>query len=144
MDVREMRRYVAETFDGVWTVDHLGDTFFMYAPDGDLPPERQFPFVTIVTGDRHDTVSDLERPGVYRLNIGLTKASFAGLFGGAPADGWDYTALDVVMPHPVYGGQHWVCVLNPGKATLDRVRTMLAEAHTFAARKYANHQTRRT
>ena len=138
-----MRRYVAETFEHVWTVDHEGDTFFMYAPDGDLPPERQFPFVTIVTGDRHDTASDLDRPDVYRLNIGLTKATFAGLFGAPPAQGWDYTALDTVMPHPVYGGQHWVCVLNPGEATWDGVRTMLAEAHSFAARKYANQQARR-
>ena len=137
-----MRRYVAETFDNVWTVDHEGDTFFMYAPDGDLPPERQFPFVTIVTGDRHDTVSDLDRPGVYRVNIGLTKATYAGMFDAAPDGGWDYTALDTVMPHPVYAGHHFVCVLNPGEATWDSVRALLAEAHSFAARKYANHALR--
>ena len=138
-----MRRYVAETFDGVWAVDNEGDTFFMYAPDGELPPERQFPFVTLVTADRYDSVSDLDRPGVYRLNIGLTRATFAGLFGAPPGPGWDYTALDVVLPHPVYAGQHWVCVLNPGEATWDTVRAMLAAAHSFAARKHANHRSRR-
>jgi hypothetical protein len=143
MDAGEMRRYVGETFDGVWAVDNEGDTFFMYAPDGDLPPERQFPFVTIVTGDRYDTHSRLDRPGTWRLNIGLTKATFAAMFPDTgPAGGYDYTARDTLMPHPDYGGQHFVCVVNPGEATLGRVRELLAEAHAFAARKYANHARR--
>src|SRR5438477_12778007 len=110
MDASAMRRYVCDTFDAVWAVDHLGDTFLMYAPDGELPPERQFPFVTIVTGDRYDTVSDLDRPDRYRLNIGLTKAGYAARFGGAAETEYDYTAEDTLMPHPVYAGQHWVCV----------------------------------
>jgi Family of unknown function (DUF6194) len=147
-----MRRYICETFDGVTAVDGSGDTFFMYDPDGDLPAERQLPFVTIVTGDHYDSVSKLDRPAVYRLNIGLTKATYAASFGAAPTQrsadgaldtGFDYAAADAVMPHPTYASQHWVCVLNPGAATLDTVRTLLAEAHGFAARKYANHQARR-
>ena len=151
MDASELRRYVTDTFDGVWAVDNAGDTFFMYAPDGHLPPERQIPFATLVTGDRYDRVSNLDRPGAYRINIGLTKATYTALFGPAPtkrdADhvletGFDYAAEDTVMPHPVYGSQYWVCVVHPGEATLDRVRAMLAEAHAFAARKYANQAER--
>ena len=152
MDASELKRYLCRTFDGVNAVDAAGDTFFLYDPDGDLPPERQFPFVTIVTGDRYDSVSDLDRPGVYRLNIGLTRATYTATFGPPPTQrdadgvlrtGVDHTAIDTVMPHPIYASQHWVCVLNPGEATLDTVRTLLAEAHEFAARKHANHRSRR-
>jgi hypothetical protein len=147
-----MKRYICETFEGITAVDGSGDTFFMYDPDGDLPAERQLPFVTIVTGDHYDSVSRLNRPGTYRLNIGLTKATYTAWFGAAPTQrdadgvlvtGFDYAAVDTVMPHPVYASQHWVCVVNPGEATLVTVRTLLAEAHRFAARKYANHQARR-
>lgn len=146
-----MKQYICDTFENVWALDHLGDTFFMNAPDGELPPERQFPFVTIVTGDRHDTVSSLDRPGFYRLNIGLTRATYTASFGAAPthrdADGvldtgFDYAVADTLMPHPVYASQHWVCVVNPGAATLGQVWPLLAEAHEFAVRKYANYAAR--
>jgi Family of unknown function (DUF6194) len=151
MDASEMKRYICQVFDGINAVEASGDTFFMYDPDGDLPAERQMPFVTLVTGDHYDSVSDLSRPGAYRLNIGLTKATYTGLFGAAPtrrgADGvldtgYDYAAVDTVTPHPIYASQHWVSVVNPGAATLETVRTLLAEAHGFAARKYARHQAR--
>lgn len=107
----------------------------MYDPGGDLPAERQFPFVTIVTGDHYDSVSNLNRPGTYRLNIGLTKATYVASFGAAPTQrgadgvldtGFDHAAVDTLMPHPIYAAQHWVCVVNPGEAKLETVRTLLA------------------
>src|SRR5690349_6335822 len=108
MEANEIRRYICETFDGVWALEGSGDWFLMYAPDGELPPERQFPFVTLVTGDRHDRVSDLDRRGAYRLNIGLTKATYTERFGDPPTQrdedwvletGFDYAAEDTLMPH---------------------------------------------
>ncbi|MEV4759370.1 DUF6194 family protein [Micromonospora sp. NPDC049559] len=153
MHADEMKRYICQTFDGVRVLEAAGDTFLLYDPAGDLPPERQLPFATIITGDHpYDSVSKLDRPDTYRLNIGLTKATYTERFGPVPterdpdgvfATGFDYTAADQLMPHPIYAGQHWVCVLNPGEATWETVRTLLAEAHAFAARKYANHQARR-
>ncbi|MFI6761788.1 DUF6194 family protein [Micromonospora sp. NPDC050417] len=152
MDANEMKRYVCEAFDGVRALDSSGDTFLMYDPDGDLPAERQFPFATIVTGDHYDSVSRLNRPDTYRLNIGLTKATYTGSFGAVPtrrdADGvletgLDYAVVDRLMPHPVYASQYWVCVVNPGTQTWETVQTLLTEAHGFAARKYTNQQGRR-
>jgi hypothetical protein len=151
MKADEIRRYIAGTFDGVDAIDNSGDTFFIYDPARDLPPQRQQPFATLVTGDRYDTVSQLSRAGTYRINIGLTKATYVARFGAAPTrrdehgvfqTGFDYAATDTLLPHPVYASHHWVCVVNPGEATLDTVRTLLAEAHEFAARKYANHRGR--
>jgi Family of unknown function (DUF6194) len=153
MNSSDMKGYICQTFDGVNPVEGSGDTFFLYDPNRDLPPERQMPFATIVTGDHYDSVSELSRRGAYRLNIGLTKATYSSLFGPAPTTrrgehgvletGFDYTATDTVMPHPIYASQYWVCVVNPGQATLHVVRKLLAEAHGFAARKHANHQARR-
>ncbi|BCB75852.1 DUF6194 family protein [Phytohabitans flavus] len=151
MDATEMRRYVEAEFAGVRTTEAYGDTFFLYDPDGDLPPERQMPFATIVTGDHYEKVSKLDGRDAYRLNIGLTKATYTAMFGDPPterdadgvlATGYDQTAEDTLMPHPVYGSQYWVCVVNPGAATLPAVRSLLAEAHDYAARKHANHRRR--
>ena len=47
------------------------------------------------------------------------------------------TAFDVLFPHPVYGGRHWLCVLNPDRSW-PTVQGLLTEAHAFAVRKYAN------
>jgi hypothetical protein len=151
MDASEMTRYI-EGFDGVRAVEGNGDTFFLYDPDGNLPPERQLPFATVVTGDHYDTVSQLGRSNTYRLNVGLTKATYVALFGAPPtrhdADGvletgYDYAAVDTVVPHPTYASQYWVCVVNPGDTTRQTVRTLLAEAYEFAARKHANREARR-
>jgi hypothetical protein len=142
MNADEMTRYIRETFDGVNVLEGFGDQFFIYDPRKDLPAERQMPFATIVTGDHYEKVSDLDRPDTYRLNIGLTKATYASQFGNSAPDEIDYAATDVLMPHPTYASQHWVCVVNPGPASLDRTKRLLAEAHAFAARKYTNYEAR--
>ena len=141
MDDLEIGRRLAAWFPGVTVLTANGDSFFVYDPDRDLPPERQMPFLTIVTSDAYDQDSQLDRPGVYRLNIGLTKATYTSLFSDAAAE-WDYAALDEVMPHPVYAPQYWVCVLNPSEATLEQLRPLLTEAYDFAVRKYANFRER--
>jgi hypothetical protein len=51
-----------------------------------------------------------------------------GLGSGSAAN-WDFTALDTLMPHPVYGRMHWVCVLNPRKGTFETIKPLLAEAY---------------
>ena len=95
-----------------------------------LDPEKHWPnYATIVTNDEHDQASDLSRPGVFWLNIGVGKETFRSLFGKADDGGHDFTALDRLMPHPVYGKMYWVCVLNPGPATSEAVRGLLAEAY---------------
>ncbi|HEX2133263.1 MAG TPA: DUF6194 family protein [Actinophytocola sp.] len=151
MDAEELTQHIRGTYDGIRVMENAGDTFLIYDPDGDLPDERTFPFVTIVTGNNYDSVSALDEPGTYRLNIGLTKATYTALFGAAPTErdehgvlvtGHDHAARDRVVPHPVYASQYWVSVVNPGPATRDAIPGLLAEAHGFAARKYANQRSR--
>ena len=145
MDEASIRRYVADTFEGVdvevgsreagspeiaW-----GDTFFIYDPDRNLEGAGRMPFATMVTKDYgdFDNASNLNRPGVFRLNIGVSKETYESLFAGHAAH--DFTAFDVLMPHPVYGRNHWVCVLNPSEATFHSLEPLLAEAYEIAVKR---------
>ncbi|MFC4563550.1 DUF6194 family protein [Nocardiopsis mangrovi] len=153
MDADDMKRHICEAFEGVSVAESSGDMFFSYDPDGDVVASESWtPFITIVTGDTYDSVSDLSRPGAYRLNIGLTKATYTARFGAPPqerdehgvlATGFDHAARDEVIPHPVYASQYWVCVVEPRRTTLDDVRPLLDEAYQRAVRAHAARRTRR-
>ena len=147
MDEAGITRYIATNFAGVDVVVASaengapqiawGDTFFIYDPNRDLSDSRRFPFATIVTKDygEFDNASQLDRAGVFRLNIGVSKKTYDGLFGVAGEH--DFAALDVLMPHPVYGTNHFVCVLNPSDSTFESVRPLLKEAYEIAVKRAA-------
>ncbi|HEX5504897.1 MAG TPA: DUF6194 family protein, partial [Thermomicrobiales bacterium] len=152
MDQRAIVDYITDTFAGVDVSTPTegvaaGDTFFIFDPDRDLEPKHQFPFATIVTKDYgdFDRASNLDRPGVFRLNVGVGRETFRSLFGsppspsggaGAAETGHDFTALDRLLPHPVYAPQSWVCVLNPSDETFQTVRPLLAEAYDQAVNRH--------
>ena len=127
---------VAEEGDGSPEIA-WGDSFFFYDPERRLKGANQFPFATIVTKDYgdFDKASNLDRKGVFRLNIGLSSETYDSLFEAEDAT-YDFTQLDALMPHPVYGVNHWVCVLNPSVETFETLKPLLAEAHARAARRY--------
>ncbi|HEY7156738.1 MAG TPA: DUF6194 family protein [Gemmataceae bacterium] len=144
MDEAAISRYITDTFEGVEVVVASGDSFFFYDPDHN-PDNRKFPFATLVANDNYDHASNLSRPSVFRLNIGVSKQTFRSLFASQTSpsgakdgvDGnYDFTALDQIMPHPVYGRMYWVCVLNPSEATFQAVRPLLAEAYEMSVRKH--------
>lgn len=156
MEQRAIIDSITDTFAGVDVVTGtegiaVDDTFFIYDPDRDLEPKHQFPFATIVTKDYgdFDRASNLDRPGVFRLNVGVGRETFRSLFGphssrpdtaeGVEA-GPDFTALDRLLPHPVYAPQSWVCVLNPSEETFQDLRPLLAEAYDQAVRRHAGLQ----
>ena len=139
MDETSIAQYIADTFAGVETDFNFGYTFFFYGPD------HMLPFATIATADyEYDRVSNLDRPGVFRLNIGVSKQTFQTLFGTGKVDvsAYDFTALDKIMPHPEYAAQNFVCVLSPSDLTLERVRALLAEAYELAVRRDSRRQKR--
>jgi hypothetical protein len=158
MNESEISQYIIRTFGNVDVVTDSDNSFFFYNPDN-VPPDHRFPFVTLMTNDLNDQFSNLNRPSVFRLNIGVGKQTFRSLFGdpsllpsmrdsarigGANASDYDFTALDQVMPHPVYGRMLWVCVLNPSEETFEtKVRQLLDEAYDLAVSKRKRRATSR-
>jgi hypothetical protein len=122
-------RYIRERYPDTSIATAMGATFFSCDESG-------WPnFATLVTTDEHDAspVSNLARPGVFRLNISLSRERFLQLVGGQRDP--DFAALDTLMPHPMYAPQHWACILNPSNETFDRVlKPLLDEAHERVAR----------
>ena len=153
MDEAGITRYIETTFAGVDVVVASkengapevawGDSFYIYDPDRNLPEPKRFPFATIVTQDYgdFDNASNLNRPGVFRLNVGVSKETFAKLFGAE--DEHDFTQLDRLKPHPVYGPNHFVCVLNPGDTTFETVKPLLREAYEIAVKRAQQRRGRR-
>lgn len=123
-DPTEITEWITQTYPDTVVAEAMGATFFSL-------DARHWPnFATIVTTDEHDmgTPSDLARPGVFRLNIGVGRATFDRLVA-ADANP-DYAALDQIIPHPVYAKQRWIAILNPSRRTFeDVVKPLLDEAH---------------
>ncbi|MDB6108572.1 MAG: hypothetical protein JWR69_322 [Pedosphaera sp.] len=144
IDEASITQYITDTFGDIQIATAEGCTFYFHGPD------RKFPFATLVTKDNDsDRTSNLDRPSVFRLNIGVSRATYHSLFGapqgrakaaGAADPVRDFTVLDQLMPHPVYGQMFWVCVLNPGAATFQAVQPLLAEAYHLAVARQAKRQ----
>ena len=133
MDESSITRYITDSFAKVEIANNFGYTFFFYSTDHTLP------FATLISADNeYDRVSNLDRPGVFRLNIGVSKQTFQALMGTDRIDTsrYDFTALNTIMPHPVYAHQSFVCVLNPSGATLEQAKQLLAEAYELAVTRY--------
>jgi hypothetical protein len=151
MNETSITQFITDTFEGVQPADAWGDTFFYYNPDRQRPDEIYFSTLKRQDDD-YDRASNLNRPDVFRLNIGIGKASYRSLFGIPPSrhdeddrvDGdYDFTALDQILPHPVYARQYWVCVLNPSATTFQAVvQPLLAEAYDLAVSRYAKRVAR--
>ena len=119
-------QHLLERFEGTRVVAAWGERSIFYNPGGKL--QRGIYFATIKEKDgENDKASHLDRAGMFRLNVGTTRPLFTERFGPPPArpgkggviDGpWDFTAPDILTPHPVYGWMGWVAVLNPSATTL--------------------------
>jgi hypothetical protein len=128
-DADEITSWITTTYPETIVGEAMNARFFSL-------DASQWPnFATVVTTDEHDmgTPSDLARDGVFRLNLGVGRATFERLIS---ADGEpDYAALDTLLPHPVYAKQRWIAILNPSRRTFEEtVKPLLAEAHDRLAR----------
>jgi len=130
MTDKDVSQYIAATFAEAQSAGADGNSFFFFRGD------RKLPFATLVTNDMYDQFSDLDRPSVFRLNVGVTKETFERVVGRDAMDAkHDFAAFDRIMPHPVYGRMHWVCVLNPTEGTFQTVKSLLNEAFDLAAKR---------
>lgn len=143
MDPNQILEYCLSALDGTVLVESWGEKGIFYNPGQVL--KRGIYVLTVKEKDgKNDRASDLNRSGAYRVNIGLRKATFQKLFGPLPARpaagsvvdmAYDFTALDTLLPHPVYGWMGWISVLNPSLQTFEQLKPLIQESHEFAAEK---------
>ncbi len=154
VDLDEITRLIVASLGGVVVVTasqengapevSWGDLFFFYDPDGRGEEARKFPFATIVTHDYgdFDSMSRLNREGVFRLNVDVGPETFDAHFPPG-ASVVDHAQLDTVIPHPVYADYHWISVLNPSRGIFESVMPLLATAHARHAQRYRRARTHR-
>ena len=92
----EIAQWIKGTYPDTAIASAMGAAFFS------LDESHWSNFATIVTTDEHNLgePSKLSRPGVFRLSIATSKATFERIVGRM--ENPDYAALDQILPHPVY------------------------------------------
>ncbi len=140
MQLTAIRDRIQNEFENVREVEAGGDYFFMYKD------EEKFPFATIVTSDNDfDSLSNLNREGFYRLNIGIDKATFQHLFASIPAkpgiggyvdSGINFTEVNTLFPHPFYGTMYWISIVNPTEQSYPQLKGYLEYAYAKARNSY--------
>jgi hypothetical protein len=135
MDEGAVIQCINDAFTDLDVVSGSSGYFFFRKREDDSAADHKFPFATLVNSDEYDQFSDLNRAGIYRLNIGLSRETYRSLFSSESTPETDFAALDKIMPHPVYAAMHWVCVLNPSTETFAEIKPLLTEAYERAAKR---------
>ncbi len=144
MQPEEIIEKIVGKFDGVIPKSSWGETSLFYNPGKTLPNGVYFCTIKEKDGD-NDKSSDLDRNGIFRLSIGVSKESYEKEFGERPKrpnkggiidTGHNFAEVNILMPHPIYGWMSWVQVLNPTKETFEKVLPLIAEAHSNAVLKF--------
>ena len=140
----DILKYCIENFDGTVEAGSWGERGIFYNPGAVL--KRGVYVLTVKEKDgENDRASMLDREGVWRLNIGVRKPTFRALFGELPKRPgkggivdmpYDFSAMDIIMPHPVYAWMGWICVLNPSEATFEQLRPLMLESYEYAKDKF--------
>ena len=127
MNQAEVEAFVAG-LENVQREENFGYSFFFVGDD------HRLSFVTIANSDNdYDKVSNLNREGVFRVNIGVSRETFKKLIAEPGATPVDYSVLNVFLPHPEYSRQNYICILNPSGENVEATKKLIVEAHSIAA-----------
>jgi Family of unknown function (DUF6194) len=127
MNQEEVEAFIAQ-LENVQREENFGYSFFFVGDD------HRLSFATIANSDNdYDNVSNLDRDGVFRVNIGISRETFKNLIAKPDPEPIDYSALNVFLPHPDYARQHFVCILNPSDENVETAKKLIVEAHSIAA-----------
>ena len=151
MEPDEIVDRLISRFDGLAPKASWGETSLFYNPG--LALANGVYFCTIKDHDgANDTASRLDRPGVFRLALGLPVRRYEDLFGPRPlrppkgetvATGHDFTRRDVLMPHPIYAWMGWVQILSPSDASFESLQPLFDDSYARAVCKFATSLTQR-
>ncbi len=134
MNQAEIEEFVAE-MENVQREENYGYVFFFVGDD------HRLSFVTIANSDNEwDSVSNLSREGVFRVNIGISKETFKSLIVRSDDQLIDYSALNTFLPHPEYAQQNFICILNPSGENVQTTKKLITEAYAIAAKRHKRHK----
>lgn len=145
MKPENILNYCLENLEGSILVESWGEKGIFYNPGRVL--KRGVYILTVKEKDGgNDQSSLLDRPGIYRVNLGVRKSTFIRMFGEVPKRpgagrvvemDHDFSAVDQILPHPVYAWMGWICVLNPSENTFAALKPYIQEAYEYAKEKFA-------
>ena len=49
---------------------------------------------------------------------------------------YDFSTLNMLLPHPVYAWMSWMCILNPDKNSFNHIKQFINESYECAKKKY--------
>jgi len=136
--------HLVTALPGVMPKAAWGETSYFYNPGLRFARGTYFATIKEKDGD-NDRASNLDRANIWRLNLGVSKQTFASLFGHPPTrpgkgqtiEGpWDFQETDRITPHPVYGWMSWIAVLSPSVETWERCKPLLQDAHARAVTNF--------
>lgn len=148
LSVEALTNKIMTKYPGLIPTNTWGELSLFYNPKKALAKGVFFCTLKSKDGD-NDTASNIDRNGVFRFNFGISKKSFLKLFDQEykrPAKGhiinapFDFTQLDTILPHPIYGSMNWICILNPSAKSLEQIEELIDESYELVL---AKHQKRR-
>lgn len=144
MKSEEILNYCLQNLEGTVLVNSWGEKGIFYNPNNKL--KRGVYVLTVKEKDgENDKSSELDRAGIYRVNLGVRRQTFIDMFsyvperpakGGIVDMDYDFTQTDKIIPHPVYAWMGWICCLNPSQNTFDKLKPFITEAYEYAREKY--------
>jgi len=144
MTADEILKTLLADYKGTRLIEAWGEKSLFYNPERLLP--RGVYFATIKDRDgENDNASKLDRESIFRLNIGTSRARYLERFGDLPkrpAKGeviegaWQFTDINILTPHPIYGWMGWVSVINPTQDVFTELQPMIDAAYEKAVRSF--------
>jgi hypothetical protein len=139
-----IQEYILSSFKDVYLKNTWGEKSFFYNP-GKVKPHGTYFFTIKEKDGENDKASNLERVDIYRINFCISQEIFIDLFKNKPVrpskgnsieGSYDFTQLNILTPHPIYGWMKWVSILNPDKKTFEDIKPLIDESYQISVKKF--------
>lgn len=144
MKPNEILNYYLNNLENTIIVESFQEKCLFFNPNNKL--KRGIYILTIKEKDsNNDKASNLNRENIFRVNIGIRKSTFIKIFNEIPKRPkkgniinmqYDFTLLDTLLPHPIYGWMAWICILNPSIKSFDKLDKLIKESYEYAKEKF--------
>ncbi|WP_257403951.1 DUF6194 family protein [Campylobacter lari] len=139
-----IQEYIKSNFKGLVYKFTYKEHSFFYNLDRVL--KNRVYFCTIKENDGiNDKASNLNREGVFCLSCSLCGQDYQNLFGQKPKKAlkgkvdslnYDFSMLDLIMPHSIYAYMGYICINNPSRKNFEIFKDHLELSYQKAIKTY--------